>query len=176
VAGHVGAAQIDIVLFQPLIAPNTGNIGRLCAVTGCRLHLIHPLGFQITDKHLRRAGMDYWRRLEVCEHRSWESFVDSWHGELWLLTTRAEQTLWDAPVGAAAGLLFGNESHGVPDSVHAWVGERRVRIPHLRSGFRSLNLSSAVAVATYEVLRRQAATVHSRRARADAPPPAPAGQ
>src|SRR3954452_13551635 len=91
------AAMLHVVLFQPEIAPNTGNIGRMCALTRSRLHLIHPLGFQITDKHLKRAGMDYWKSLDVCEHADWRAFrqSDKAPQRLWLFTTQSKQSFWD---------------------------------------------------------------------------------
>ena len=89
--------MIDIILHQPEIPQNTGNIGRLCAFTGCRLHLIHPLGFEINDRNLRRAGMDYWSDLDVIEHKNWEAFIEhpSRPSKVHLLSTHAKQTIWD---------------------------------------------------------------------------------
>jgi len=108
--------RFHIALFQPEIPQNTGNVGRLCAITGTRLHLIHPLGFTITDRHLRRSGMDYWKSLDLREHRDWETFRRA-EGErrTWLFTTRATRTFWDAEFQPGDLLLFGNEGHGVPD-------------------------------------------------------------
>jgi tRNA (cytidine/uridine-2'-O-)-methyltransferase len=90
--------MLHVVLFQPQIPQNTGNIGRMCAITRSRLHLVHPLGYKITDSNLRRAGMDYWRSLDVCEHADWAAFRASPLGprRLWLFTTRAERSFWDA--------------------------------------------------------------------------------
>lgn len=151
--------MLHVVLFQPDIPQNTGNVGRLCAVTRSRLHLIHPLGFRITDKHLRRAGMDYWRALDVHEHSSWEDFLTSAARpeRLWLFTTRAERSFWDVSYADGDGLLFGRETSGAPDWLHDFAGERRVKIPQYGDGLRSLNLSTAVGIAAYEALRQLSA-------------------
>ena len=149
--------MLHVVLLQPQIAPNTGNIGRMCAVTRSRLHLIHPLGFEITDKHLKRAGMDYWHSLDVHHHANWEAFKASPVApqRLWLFTTHATRTFWDVRYTDGDGLIFGNEEAGAPDVVHAELGdERRVKIPHANAGLRSLNLSTAAGIACYEALRQ----------------------
>ena len=149
--------MLHVVLYQPQIAPNTGNIGRMCAVTRSRLHLIHPLGFEITDRHLRRAGMDYWKTLDVHEHADWAAFRASRAAptRLWLFTTHAAQSFWDVRYADGDGLVFGNEEAGVPDSVHAEFGAtHRLKIPHGNAALRSLNLSTAAGIATYEALRQ----------------------
>lgn len=149
--------MLHVVLYQPQIAPNTGNIGRMCAVTRTRLHLIHPLGFEITDKHLRRAGMDYWYSLDVLEHADWAAFRASQQApsRLWLFTTHAARSYWEAQYADGDGLLFGNEEAGVPDWLHAEIGPwSRLKIPHANSGLRSLNLSTAAGIACYEALRQ----------------------
>jgi tRNA (cytidine/uridine-2'-O-)-methyltransferase len=148
---------LHIVLFQPEIPPNTGNVGRLCAVTGCRLHLIHPLGFEITDKQLRRSGMDYWRQLDVHEHATWEAFLESPSRpkRLWLFTTKAERSFWDVGFEDDDGLLFGRETSGAPEWLHEAVGpEQRIKVPQWNPKTRSLNLSTCVGIATYEALRQ----------------------
>lgn len=148
--------MLHIVLFQPEIPPNTGNVGRLCAVTGCRLHLIHPLGFAINDKELRRAGMDYWRSLDVHEHANWESFLESPSRpkRLWLFTTKGARSFWDVRYQDEDGLLFGRETSGAPAWLHDWVGDQRITIPQFNPLLRSLNLSTSVGIATYEALRQ----------------------
>ena len=149
--------MLHIVLFQPQIAPNTGNIGRMCAVTRTRLHLIHPLGFEISDRHLRRAGMDYWYSLDVHHHTDWAAFKVSPHApsRLWLFTTHAPRTFWEVGFAAGDGLVFGNEGAGVPAELHAEFGdERRLKIPHANAALRSLNLSTAAGIACYEALRQ----------------------
>lgn len=149
--------MLHVVLFQPEIAPNTGNIGRMCALTCSRLHLIHPLGFEINDRNLRRAGMDYWRSLDVHEHADWAAFKASQHAprRLWLFTTKGTQSYWDVKFADGDGLVFGNEGAGAPDWLHVEMGgSRRVTIPHANPDLRSLNLSTAAGVATYEALRQ----------------------
>lgn len=148
--------MLHIVLFQPEIAPNTGNIGRMCALTRSRLHLIHPLGYEINDRNLRRAGMDYWKSLDVHEHADWKAFRASPHGprRMWLFTTRTEQSFWDVRYADGDGLVFGNESSGAPDWMHEELSEARVTIPHANAELRSLNLSTAAGVACYEAMRQ----------------------
>jgi tRNA (cytidine/uridine-2'-O-)-methyltransferase len=149
--------MLHIVLFQPDIPNNTGNIGRLCAVAGARLHLIHPLGFEINDKHLRRAGMDYWRQLDVHEHADWQAFCDAPNGpkRLWLFSTKANNSFWDVQYADGDGLLFGKETVGTPTWLHETIGpQRSVRIDQPQVGLRSLNLASSAAIATYEALRQ----------------------
>ena len=149
--------MLHVVLFQPEIAPNTGNIGRMCALTRSRLHLIHPLGFVINDRNLRRAGMDYWKSLDVHEHRDWQAFRSSELAprRLWLFTTKTKQSFWKVQFSDGDGLLFGNESSGAPEWLHEEIGEaQRVTIPHANPTLRSLNLSTAAGVATYEALRQ----------------------
>ena len=148
--------MLHVVLFQPEIAPNTGNIGRMCALTRSRLHLIHPLGYVINDRNLRRAGMDYWKSLDVHEHADWAAFRASAVApkRLWLFTTRTERSFWDVSYADGDGLVFGNESSGAPDWLHDELGEWRVTIPHANPTLRSLNLSTAAGVACYEGLRQ----------------------
>lgn len=149
--------MLHLVLFQPQIAPNTGNIGRMCAVTRARLHLIHPLGFEITDKNLKRAGMDYWHSLDVYQHASWDAFKASPVAprRLWLFTTHAEKTFWDVSFADGDGLVFGNESSGAPEWLHETIGpDWRLTIPHANNELRSLNLSTAAGIACYEALRQ----------------------
>ncbi|MEJ6604343.1 MAG: tRNA (cytidine(34)-2'-O)-methyltransferase [Verrucomicrobiia bacterium] len=149
--------MLHIVLFQPEIPQNTGSIGRMCALSGCRLHLVHPLGFEITDKHLKRAGMDYWKSLDVHHHDDWAALQRSEHAprRYWLLTTHATHSFWDVSYEDGDGLVFGNEGHGVPDWLHEEIGaDRRITIPHQNPDLRSMNLSTAAGIATYEVIRQ----------------------
>ena len=149
--------MLHLVLFQPEIAPNTGNVGRLCALTRSRLHLIHPLGFEITDKNLKRAGMDYWKSLDVHEHADWPAFRASAAAprRLWLFTTKTEQSFWDVRYADGDGLVFGNEGSGAPAWLHEEVGAtQRVTIPQLNPDLRSLNLSTAAGIACYEAVRQ----------------------
>lgn len=146
---------LHVVLYQPEIPQNTGNIGRLCAYTGLRLHLIHPLGFALSEKHIRRSGMDYWESLDIVEHADWQSFLAHKEPEasLWLLSTRGKQSHWSAPFRPGDYLLFGNEGQGCPAHVHEAVGASHVvKIPQLVPGLRSLNLSTSVGITVYEAL------------------------
>lgn len=149
--------MLHVVLFQPEIAPNTGNVGRMCALTGSRLHLIHPLGFVINDRNLRRAGMDYWKSLDVHEHADWAAFKASPHApkRLWLFTTKSTCSYWDVQFADGDGLVFGNEGSGAPEWLHDEIGAtHRITIPHANPNLRSLNLSTAAGIATYEALRQ----------------------
>lgn len=149
--------MLHIVLFQPEIPQNTGNIGRMCALTRSRLHLIHPLGYVINDRNLRRAGMDYWKSLDVHEHADWKAFRASAAApkRLWLFTTKTKRSFWDVAFADGDGLVFGNEGSGAPAWLHEELGEdARVTIPHANSALRSLNLSTAAGVAAYEALRQ----------------------
>jgi tRNA (cytidine/uridine-2'-O-)-methyltransferase len=148
--------MIHVVLFQPEIPQNTGNVGRMCALTRSRLHLVHPLGFKITDRNLRRAGMDYWFSLDVHEHADWKAFRASAAAprRLWLFTTRTSRVFWDARFEDGDGLVFGNEGGGAPEWMHGELAESRVTIPHANPELRSLNLSTAAGIAAYEALRQ----------------------
>jgi tRNA (cytidine/uridine-2'-O-)-methyltransferase len=148
--------MLHIVLYRPEIPQNTGNIGRMCALTKSRLHLIHPLGFTVTDKHLKRSGMDYWKTLDIVHHKDWESFKLSSESpkRLWLFTTKATQSYWDVQFKDEDGLIFGNEGAGAPVFLHDYVGENRVTIPQADPTLRSLNLSTAAGIACYEALRQ----------------------
>jgi tRNA (cytidine/uridine-2'-O-)-methyltransferase len=149
--------MLHLVLFQPEIPQNTGNIGRLCALTKSRLHLIHPLGFTITDRHLKRAGMDYWHSLDVHHHADWRAFQSSAArpARLWLFTTKTTQSFWQVNFADDDGLVFGNEGHGAPAWLHKEFGDAlRVTIPHADPTLRSLNLSTAAGIACYEALRQ----------------------
>jgi tRNA (cytidine/uridine-2'-O-)-methyltransferase len=149
--------MLHLVLFEPQIPQNTGNVGRLCAITGARLHLVHPLGFEINDRNLRRAGMDYWRSLDVHEHADWPTFRASPFApsRLWLFTTKVKKSFWDVSFADEDGLVFGNEGEGAPVWLHEEIGAaRRVTIPQMNPALRSLNLSTAAGIACYEALRQ----------------------
>lgn len=150
------SSMLHIILFNPEIPQNTGNIGRLCAITETRLHLIHPLGFKITDKQLKRSGMDYWHSLDVHHHENWAAFKNSKAGpqKLWLFTTQSDQPYWDIDYEEEDGLVFGNEGHGAPEWLHAELEGKRVTIPHKNVELRSLNLATSVGIAAYEALRQ----------------------
>lgn len=154
----MGDPVFHIVLFAPEIPQNTGNVGRLCAFTDLRLHLIRPMGFEISDRHLKRSGMDYWKTLDLHIHDDWSAFRAHPLApeRLWLFTTHARRGLWEGTFACGDGLVFGNEGHGAPDWLHAAVGEdARLRIPSFsRTPLRSLNLSTSVGIAAYEALRQ----------------------
>ena len=148
--------MIHLILLRPEIPQNTGNVGRLCAYSGCHLHLIKPYGFEIDDSRLRRAGMDYWRSLSISEHDDWESFLasDERPERIYLFTTKAETSIWDTEFRDGDGLLFGNESTGVTPDVQSWAANSKVKIPQFKDGLRSLNLANAVSIGCYEALRQ----------------------
>jgi tRNA (cytidine/uridine-2'-O-)-methyltransferase len=143
---------LQVVLVNPLIPPNTGNVARTCAVTGCRLHLVGPLAFTLDDASLRRAGLDYWDALAPTVHQDWAGFeasvVRGAHQRLHLFTGRAARSLFEVRFEPGDFLVFGQEQRGLPPALlDAWP-ERRVAIP-MRPGQRSLNLAVAVGVAVY---------------------------
>lgn len=148
--------MIDIALYEPEIPPNTGNIIRLCANTGATLHLIHPLGFELDDKRMRRAGLDYHEWANVNQHESLDAMLDTVSPErVFGVTTKGNVHYTDIRYKSGDLLLFGPESRGLPDHVLAALPEdRRIRIP-MRPQVRSLNLSNAAAVMVYEVWRQQ---------------------
>ena len=151
--------NFHIVLLHPEIPPNTGNVGRTAVATGCRLHIVKPIGFDMSGPARRRAGLDYWQHLDWREHDSWEAFVATEAPpRLWLYSTKASRTHWDADMRRGDYLLFGKESSGVGPEVHDWVAanwgdDHRLRLP-LDPIARSLNLGCTVAVAVFEGLRQ----------------------
>lgn len=147
--------MLNIVLIEPEIPQNTGNIARTCACVGARLHLVWPLGFQPTERNLRRAGCDYWDEVDIVRWACADEFLEAHGGdELHLFTGRTQRAYTDASYGADAFLLFGRESAGIDPAILERYADRCVRIP-MREGLRSLNLSNAVAIAAYEALRQQ---------------------
>ena len=148
--------MFHIALYEPRIAPNTGNIMRLCANNGCVLHLIGSLGFDLEAKKLRRAGLDYRDLATVNRHPDYSAFIDSLNPDRVLaITTRGEQSYDQVRYRGGDVLLFGSETHGLPEEVRASVGKgNRLRIPMQRNS-RSLNLSNAVALVSYEAWRQQ---------------------
>lgn len=144
-----------IVLFEPEIPPNTGNIIRLCANTGFQLHLIKPLGFEIDDKRMRRAGLDYHEWAQVKIHENYQAFLDSEQPQrLFGLSTKAKNYFHQVEFQDGDYLMFGPETRGLPDHILEDMGEHLLRIP-MRPDSRSLNLSNTVAIVTYEVLRQE---------------------
>ena len=148
--------MFHIVLYEPEIPPNTGNIIRLCANVGSTLHLIHPLGFTLDDKRLRRAGLDYREWADMQEHDSLDAFLERVKpGNLYACTTRGQRYYSEAAYKPGDGLLFGPETRGLPASVLAELpAEKRLRIP-MQPTSRSLNLSNAVAIILYEAWKQQ---------------------
>lgn len=147
--------MIDIILVEPEIPANTGNISRTCAVTGARLHLIEPLGFDISDKAVRRAGLDYWSELDLRVYGSLEEFFEKNGDEnLWLATTKAPMSYHRADLTGDVKLMFGKETAGLPEYLRERYRDRCIRIP-MRDKLRSLNLSNSVAIICYEALRQQ---------------------
>ena len=143
-----------VVLHEPEIPANTGNIGRTCVATGTSLHLIDPLGFQLTQKALKRAGMDYWDRLSVGRYMNYEDFLDKHPGAvIWYATTKAQRSYSDVSFGPDDFIMFGKESAGIPEEILKANEERCIRIP-MMPGERSLNLSNSVSIVLYELLRQ----------------------
>lgn len=147
---------MNIVLYQPEIPQNTGNIARTCAITETTLHLIKPLGFSLDEKHLKRAGLDYWDLLDLHVYESFEDFIEKNKDiQLYLLTTKAEKFHDAIEYDKDAYLMFGKETAGIPSEIHKAYPENRFRIPmrnHEKA--RSLNLSNAVNIVLYEALRQ----------------------
>jgi tRNA (cytidine/uridine-2'-O-)-methyltransferase len=155
--------RFHLVLVHPEIPNNTGAIGRTAAATGCRLHVVHPIGFDMGESARRRAGLDYWHLVDCVEHESWEAFVareglDRPDARLWLYTTKATQPHWEAELRQGDYLLFGCETTGPPEAVERWAGPARsVALPMVDvPGARSLNLANAVCAGVYEGLRQLA--------------------
>ena len=145
---------MHIILHQPEIPANTGNIGRTCVATGTSLHLIEPLGFRLTEKEIKRAGMDYWEHLSVTRYMNFDEFK-SMHPEskIWMATTKAKHGYADVSYGPDDYIMFGKESAGIPEELLLEYEETCIRIPMLDE-IRSLNLSNAVAIVLYEALRQ----------------------
>ncbi len=147
--------MLNIVLHEPEMPANTGNIGRTCVITGARLHLIEPLGFQINDKMLKRAGLDYWHKLDVTVYDSYEDFLAKNPGAVvYMATTKSKQKYTDVTYPKDAYIMFGKESAGIPEEILLDNKDTCVRIPMMPEE-RSLNLSNAVAIVAYEALRQQ---------------------
>ncbi|HYW58557.1 MAG TPA: tRNA (uridine(34)/cytosine(34)/5-carboxymethylaminomethyluridine(34)-2'-O)-methyltransferase TrmL [Polaromonas sp.] len=149
--------MFNIVLVEPEIPPNTGNVIRLAANTGCRLHLVEPLGFSMDDKHMRRAGLDYHEYAELRRHAGWQAFLDTENPDparLFALTTRGTRLVYECAFQAGDWLVFGSETRGLaPELRETFAPEQRLKLPML-SGQRSLNLSNAVAVTVFEAWRQ----------------------
>lgn len=144
-----------IVLYQPVIPQNTGSIARLCACTGAALHLIHPLGFQVDEAAVKRAGLDYWPHVEIYEHANWEAFLEKEQPErLFFLSKLAKKSYVEQRFEAPSYLVLGSETKGLPPEIWERYPERFFIIPMRTHLVRSLNLSQAAAVVLYEALRQ----------------------
>lgn len=146
-------AIINIVMVEPEIPQNTGNVARTCAATGARLHLVGPMGFKIDDKKLKRAGLDYWQYLDITYYENIDEFFEKNKGEFYYYTTKALHNHSDIEYPDNCYLLFGKETKGLPEELLLQNRDRCVRIPMIEDA-RSLNLSNSVAIGVYEVLRQ----------------------
>ena len=145
---------MHIILHQPEIPQNTGNIGRTCVATGTDLHLIEPLGFRIDEKKLRRAGMDYWKKLDLTRYVDFNDFKEKHlNAKIWMATTKAKRTYTEVSFGMDDYIMFGKESAGIPEEILVDNEETCIRIP-MGEDIRSLNLSNSVAIVLYEALRQ----------------------
>ena len=145
---------MNVILLEPEIPQNTGNIGRTCCATGTKLHLIEPMGFRINEKNLKRAGMDYWDDLDVTIYDSFKDFMDQHPGiKIWMATTNAPHRYTDVEFGPDDYIMFGKESAGIPEEILVDNEDTCIRIP-MNPEIRSLNLANSVAIVLYEALRQ----------------------
>jgi tRNA (cytidine/uridine-2'-O-)-methyltransferase len=145
--------RLSVALLQPQIAPNTGNIARLCVATGTTLHLVRPLGFVLSDRELKRSAMDYWPRLQLTLHDDTESFLSAMtNTRLWLFTSKASRDFWQADFADGDCLAFGSESDGLPASLVEQFPAQTIRVPQAPKE-RCLNLSTAAGIGLFEALR-----------------------
>lgn len=146
--------MMNIVLLEPEIPANTGNIGRTCVATGTRLHLIEPLGFKLGEKEIKRAGLDYWDKLDVTVYKNFQEFLEkNPNAKLYMATTKAKHVHSDMEYDENAYIMFGKESAGIPEEILLEYKETAIRIPMI-GDIRSLNLSNSVAIVLYEALRQ----------------------
>lgn len=147
--------NLNIVLFEPEIPQNTGNIARTCVLTNCKLHLIKPLGFSLDEKHLRRAGLDYWPFLDYAVYESYEELRDKYKdAHFYFSTTKGKNYYNDVKFKEGDFIIFGKESAGLPDEVRNSDPDSCIRVPMINTTTRSLNLSNTVAIVVYEALRQ----------------------
>lgn len=145
--------NLNIVMYQPEIPQNTGNIARTCVLTDSKLHLIKPLGFDLDEKHLRRAGLDYWKDLDLEVHESYEAFMKKYGNEkIYLASTHGGEFYDEVSFKEGDFIMFGRESAGVPEDVHKT--HENIRVPMIKTSARSLNVSNTVAIIAYEALRQ----------------------
>lgn len=146
---------LHIALVEPEIPPNTGNVARLCAATGCALHLVEPLGFRIDDRELKRAGLDYWHKVALVVHPSLEAFLETTASlNRWFFSTRVSRRYDEAAFALGDVLVFGKETKGLPRELIESNPARTLRIPMREDGVRSINLSTAVGIAAYAALAK----------------------
>lgn len=150
--------KLNIVLVEPEIPQNTGNIARTCAALGAKLHLVHPLGFSISEKYVRRAGLDYWDKVEIEEHENFEKFLEKYKPEehnMYFVTTKGKHVYSDVDYSNMQEVfaLFGKETKGLPEDILVKYIDKTIRIP-MREGLRSLNLSNSVAIVAYDIFRQ----------------------
>ena len=150
--------KLNIVLVEPEIPQNTGNIARTCAALGAKLHLVYPLGFSISEKQVKRAGLDYWDKLEIEEHISFNKFLEKYKPEennMFFVTTKGKQVYSDVDYSEMDEIfiLFGKETKGLPEDILKKYIDKTIRIP-MREGLRSLNLSNSVAIVAYDIFRQ----------------------
>ena len=150
--------KLNIVLVEPEIPQNTGNIARTCAAIGAKLHLVHPLGFSISEKQVKRAGLDYWDKVEIEEHENFEKFLEKYKPEeynMYFVTTKGKHVYSDVNYSEMQEVfaLFGKETKGLPEDILVKYIDKTIRIP-MREGLRSLNLSNSVAIVAYDIFRQ----------------------
>lgn len=146
--------MLNIVLYRPEIPQNTGNIGRTCVLTGSRLHLIKPLGFEISDKQIRRTGLDYWQELDLEIHENWAEFIQKYpEATIYAITTKGDRYYHEVPYQDGDFILFGQESRGLPAEIREQLKDTLIRVPMIETSTRSLNLSNTVAIVAYEAMQ-----------------------
>jgi tRNA (cytidine/uridine-2'-O-)-methyltransferase len=152
---ELGDVPLHVALVEPEIPPNTGNVARLCAATGCALHLVKPLGFRIDDRELKRAGLDYWEHVRLAVHPSLEAFLEATAAlPRWFVSTRGRRHYGEATFSRGDVLVFGKETRGLPAELLERYPDRTLRIPMRTDTVRSLNLSTSVGIVTYAALHQ----------------------
>ena len=153
---------MNIVLYEPDIPGNTGNVGRSCVATGSTLHLVGKLGFSLDDTHVKRSGLDYWEKVKLVKHSDWNAFLKTlpFEAPLYFFSKKAKRDYWSATFAPESYLIFGCETSGLPESFQTLYEKRIYRIPMVPDSVRSLNLSTSVGVVLYEALRQTGAVLH----------------
>ena len=154
---------MHVVLYEPDIPGNTGNVGRSCLATGTTLHLVGKLGFSLDDSHVRRSGLDYWDRVKVVKYPDWETFLATLRPKscLYFFSKKAKQGYWAATFATESYLIFGCETGGLPAALHQQYADHFYRIPMVEDSVRSLNLSTSVGIVLYEALRQTGGIVNA---------------